>query len=80
MSFNAFLVNMQRPGLHMICMGHSCVQSVFWSNTWEGKLRYDASTKCVYSVQHLQHGNIPTGVDGDAKGELDDTKATSIHN
>lgn len=34
----------------MICIGHSCVQSVFWSNTWEGKLlKYDASTECVCS-------------------------------
>lgn len=49
-SFNAFLVNMQRPDLCMICIGRSCVQSVFWSNTWEGKLfKYDASTVCVCS-------------------------------
>lgn len=49
MSFNAFLVNMQRPGLCMICIHHSCVQSVFWSNTGEGNLKYDASTKSVCS-------------------------------
>lgn len=33
----------------------------------------------VFTVQYLQHGKIPTGFDGDAEGELDDTKATSVH-
>lgn len=50
MSFNAFLVIVQRPGPCTICIGHSCVQSVFWSTTWESKLlKYDAFTVCVCS-------------------------------